>query len=135
MGGKRWTAAEVSRLYFLATCCSQAVAGAKLGRHPKEVARKAKALGIKWRQGSVSVAQLQAEFGCAGGTVVRAINILLHDEIGTYYGTGTARRYRLTDEQADRVRALLSRTRQTRQQQIKAGRRRWSATTTGVTDE
>lgn len=122
MGGRRWTQTEINRLYDYAVTCSQQRAAQLLDRTWYEVSRKALSLGIRWRQGCTGLAELARELGCSAMTVRRAVLILFADR-PPYYCSGKARRYLLTDDQADRVRAVIKGTRKVRGAQIEAGRR------------
>jgi DNA-binding CsgD family transcriptional regulator len=117
-----WTRREETELYQLAEHCSMKETATRLGRSIGSIDQKARLLGISWRRAGVSLNDIAKEVGCSETTVKRMATILLWEDSLGKTGEGTGSRYRLTDEQADRVRGALLRTRKLRKQQIQAGR-------------
>lgn len=107
-GGKLWSAKEVHLLLRYAERYQQPVAAKKLGRTLFAVKSKAKYLGITWRGGFIGLNQIAKECGCSAVTAGKVAEALLWSERRSI-GNGNGKRYRLTYEQADRVRAVLSR--------------------------
>lgn len=125
MNGRPWTKKEVTKLLALAENVSQEEAAILLGRSRIAVASKVKALGIRWRQGTVSLNAIARAVGCSQSTVKRLANILLDPP--NRYGTGNGSRFVLDYEDADRLLGVLKRCRVSRSQQIEAGKQRWQS--------
>lgn len=103
---RRWFRGERMALLNAAGTTSQRQAASDLGRSIKAVQSDARRIGIPWRQGVVSVAQIAREVGC-GRTKAQKTARRLFATKGPRYGTAEGARYRLDDEQADALRAAL----------------------------
>jgi transposase len=122
--GRVWTTKEINKLYFFAEKISQKEAARRLERSLSSVQSKAKALNIRWRQGSSSLTKIAKEFNCSFSTVKRLLNVLFPYEKFKVYGSGNGTRFLLNDEQVDKIKSVLSRNRKTRKAHIEAGRKR-----------
>lgn len=120
-GGKLWSGKDINLLFWYAERCSQRVAADRLGRSLLSVKSKVKDLQIKWRKGFIGLNQIARECGCSLVTAVKVAEALLWSERRSF-GRGTGKRYYLTYEQADRVRAVLSRRIALHKQHQEAGR-------------
>jgi len=108
MKGPAWTRREVYRLLIYAETVSQAEAAKRLGRSLWSVQTKARLMGVRWRQGRESLAALAREMKCSETTVAKLAAVLFWDE-RVHSGRQNGRRYHLTFEQAERLRAVLAR--------------------------
>lgn len=118
---KRWTKKEIALLYESCTVCDKKTVARKLGRSHMAVERKAEKLGIHWFRGYWTAKEIASEIGCTLATVSRLIRIIFRPISSvTIYMNGT-RRYRLSDDQAERVMRILQATQKQRQNLIAAG--------------
>jgi len=127
MNGRPWTREEIARLYAYAETGSQRRAARLLGRSVHSVSRKVCELGIRWRQGAVSLAAIAQQVGCSPTSVRRCAQILYPDDLVVHAAGTNGARWALTHEQAERVRSVLVAARKHREQKISAGRARWRA--------
>lgn len=121
MARRQWTADEVRNLYRYAETVSQKVAAKRLGRTAKSVSGKARALGLRWRQGFWNYTTIAAEVGCSPSTARRLAQILCPDGV-PQTSTGCASRVLLDYETAQRIVRVLRKTRRHRQHKIRAGK-------------
>ena len=126
MPRKEWSAAEIQRLYGYAETITQREAGKRLGRTWQSVAAKARAIGIRWRQGTWSLWAIAREVGCSPQTAGRMVEILHPDGVPDV-GSGSGRRVMLGYDEGIRVIDVLRRTRVFRADKIRAGKARRKA--------
>lgn len=120
---RRWNKRDIFTLYTCAETVSQKAAGEMLGRSWQEVARKARSLGIVWRRGCYSYADVSRMAGCSKSTVSRLAQILWPDG-PPCYETGRGRRARFSWDDVQRLIRVLERNLARREHKRRAGRAR-----------
>lgn len=123
MNGKPWSKAEVWRLYECAEVMTQPEAALVLGRSLQAINTKCRREGLRWGGGSPTLNTIAKEFKCGHSTVKRMFDLLV-DSRRHIPGEGNGHRYRLTDEEADRLRSVLTRTLRMRAAHRAAARKR-----------
>jgi hypothetical protein len=118
---RAWTKGEIALLYGYASQMTQEEAGALLGRTRKAVNQMVHKLGIVWGQGTWNPEQIAKIVECRPPTVIRAIKILYRPQDLIIAGTDKMPRFKLTDEQADRVIRVMQATREHRKFHIAGG--------------
>lgn len=119
MVGKRWTKEEIAKLYEYASTLTVREAAQRLNRSYDSTWEEVKKLEICWAQGTWNSCQIAKEVGCSQSTAAKAIRLFFKFQ---NVRRGKSDRYRLSDEQAEKVINFLEKSLHYRQRFVKAGK-------------